>query len=349
MAESSVLLGQRLAQSFKPPFLLSGADTQTVLGALVKGSPQLDQIRKRLDTEDGDFLDLDYLSLPPRKSRHHDTKPLSDASPVALLVHGLGGSSASAYVRFCANDLLRRGVRPVCVNLRGSSGEPNRGQRLYHAAAYEDVLFALERLFDMHPAVSRFSVIGFSLGASITLNLVGRLGDKLDPRLVCAAAVSPPIDLLRGADALENGAGRKWTRYLLTGLRTILKPRLGTFTVPGVDDKAAYDAPTIRMFDEHLIAPLHGFPSANEYYKLASSGPYLKHIARPTLVIRSRDDPFLAPTDVDIPDLKTNPAIVPVLTERGGHIGYVTSKGLGMEAWAEPTVAEWVAGELLRT
>lgn len=341
MSHPSLLLGQQLSESFKPPALLKGGDTQTILGSLAKRNPgKLRQRRIRLEPLwDGDFLDIDYLEL--EKSGKVDAK-----APVVLLVHGLGGSSASAYVRYCASELLRRGIRPVAMNMRGSSGEPNRAQRLYHAAAYEDVEFVLKKLFEEHPEVERFGVVGFSLGASIVLNLVGRLGKELDPRVAAAVAVSPPLDLLKGADALENGAGKKWTRYLLSGLRTILKPRLETFVAPGVDAHKAYEAQTIRMFDEYLIAPLHGYPDSTTYYKKASSVPFLKAIARPTLVIRSRDDPFLAPTDVDIPELKDNEHIVPVLTEHGGHIGYVVQKGIGWVPWAEPTVAQWLAGEL---
>lgn len=51
---------------------------------------------------------------------------------------------------------------------------------------------------------------------------------------------------------------------------------------------------SIRAFDEHVTAPLHGFSgAAASYYARASSRPYLPQIQTPTLILQAKDDPFL--------------------------------------------------------
>ena len=50
---------------------------------------------------------------------------------------------------------------------------------------------------------------------------------------------------------------------------------------------------TFREFDDVFTAPLHGFRGVDHYWDSSSSGPYLAHIAVPTLVLNARNDPFL--------------------------------------------------------
>ena len=46
--------------------------------------------------------------------------------------------------------------------------------------------------------------------------------------------------------------------------------------------------------DGHVIAPMFGFSCASEYYRSASSGPYLSRVRRPTLVVHCANDPIVA-------------------------------------------------------
>ncbi|KXS19783.1 AB-hydrolase YheT [Gonapodya prolifera JEL478] len=308
--------------TFSPASWLSNPHIQTVMGHLVKvPAVRATSIRRvKIDTPDNDVLFLDYIDVAPDTNTW---EKLGENSPICLIIHGLGGSAAGSQVRFAARELAARGVRPVALNMRGAA-EPNIQPRLYHSGAFEDVETACNAVLARHPDVP-LGLVAISLGSVITLNLLGRRASQLDPRIACAGLVSPPFDLSKGATALETGASQIWNKYLLAGVRRLLEERRNQFASrPEIDVQKAINAKTIREWDEKFIAPLHGFQGAEDYYAKASPIPYLVAINRPTLVVRAKDDPFLAPSDVDIPQLKTNPYIVPLLFPTGGHVGFVT-------------------------
>jgi hypothetical protein len=79
---------------------------------------------------------------------------------------------------------------------------------------------------------------------------------------------------------------------------------------------------TIRDFDEAVTAPLHGFGSAEEYYTKSSCRQYLHNIHVPTLLVQSKDDPFMTQDLLPGSD-ELSSAITLELTEKGGHVGFV--------------------------
>jgi len=97
---------------------------------------------------------------------------------------------------------------------------------------------------------------------------------------------------------------------------------------------------TFRDFDEHVTAPLHGFAGADDYYRRSSSRQYLKGIQIPTLIVQSRDDPFM--THAVIPqDGELSSAIELELYNNGGHVGFIG----GVLPWLPEY---WLEGRILR-
>ena len=127
---------------------------------------------RRVDTADGDFLDLDWLgpAMP---------------DPLVVILHGLEGSSSSHYVRALAHGLAARGLASVVMHQRGCSGEPNRLARFYHAGETEDLRFVLEHCRRRRPG-GRLYAVGYSLGGNVVLKWLGQAQDSL---LDAAAAV----------------------------------------------------------------------------------------------------------------------------------------------------------------
>jgi len=73
---------------------------------------------------------------------------------------------------------------------------------------------------------------------------------------------------------------------------------------------------------------LSGFDSAADYYAKSSSNQFLPWIDTPTLLIHSRDDPFMTPEIIPGPsDLSSS--ITLEISDRGGHVGFV-ERGTGM-------------------
>jgi predicted alpha/beta-fold hydrolase len=322
---------------FRPAPGLGNPHVQTLAGKLLRPAVEVPLRRERLETSDGDFLDLDFAGGDDRWSA---------AGPLAVVLHGLEGNSRRRYMRTTFAALLRRGVRPVGLNFRGCSGEPNRTARAYHSGETGDLREVLEWLRDRWGGP--MGLVGYSLGGNVVLKLAGESGAAASSAGVEAvAAVSVPFDLAAGARALEAGLmGRLvYTRYFMGGLRsrTVAKGDL----VEGLCDlEAVRRARTIREFDDAATAPIFGFESAADYYDRSSSARFIDGIRVPTLVVHSRDDPFLPARAIPEAALEANPAITPVLTDRGGHQGYVAGSILRPEFWVEEVVADWMADHL---
>lgn len=312
---------------------LSGPTRQTIGGKLLrarteKRSGPLRVERERWETPDGDFLDLDLV------------EPEHPTGDVALILHGLEGSTRRPYVRITLRELARRGVRGVAMNFRTCSGEPNRLPRSYHSGDTGDLRWVLSQL----DGARSVSVIGFSLGGNVLLKYLGEEGDAAGISRACA--ISVPFDLSAGADAIQRGAaGVVYTQYFLRSLKRKVKWKaelLGGDLV-----QPALAARTIREFDDVLTAPLHGFIDAEDYYARSSSGGFLPQVRVPTLLIQSRDDPFQPQDALPLMSMVENPSIRPLLTDRGGHLGFVgTGNGRSRFFWAEEEAARWVANQL---
>src|SRR5262249_39088106 len=71
--------------------------------------------------------------------------------------------------------------------------------------------------------------------------------------------------------------------------------------------------------------PVCGFGTAQRYYALCSSAQFLPAIRLPTLVLSSRDDPLIPAHSLE--QAIWSPSTWLVLTERGGHLGYLGRAG----------------------
>jgi uncharacterized protein len=322
---------------FRPAPWLPGAHLQTVGGKYLRPHPDPGLEPLRIETPDGDFLDLE-VGPEPRSG-----------APVVLVLHGLEGSSRRGYVRVAMSELLRRGLRPVGLNFRSCSGEPNQRPRFYHSGETEDLTHVLEVLSERFPG-RPLGAMGFSLGGNVLLKHLGESGEGSSsgrPRLRAAAAISVPFDLSAGARVIEEGfMGRIYTRYFVRSLREKLRlkePLLREL----LDLEAAMKAATLREYDEAATAPLHGFPDAETYYRASSSLAFLPRIRTPALLLQSGDDPFLPPGSLPMREVDENPFLLGAFTRTGGHVGFVTGpRPWRPRFWAEEEAARYLSGVL---
>lgn len=351
---------------FRPADWLPNPHLQTMFGKVLRPDPALPVERWRLETPDRDFVDLDVGPEPVRPLDRSDDG--AGAAPVGLVLHGLGGSSSTRYVRLAFRELLERGIRPVGFNFRSCSGEMNRTLRFYHSGETGDLDHVAEALTDRFPGRA-LGAVGFSLGGNVLLKYLGERGAKGEERrakgegrgggarnggkpspIRAAVAISVPFDLLRGSRTLEQGLmGRLYTRYFLRSLqrKTEIKSRHMAELAALVDLAAVRAARTLREYDDAFTAPLHGFRDAEEYYRMSSSGRYLRRIRVPTLLLQAADDPFLPPGSLPEAEVAGNPWITPGFTRRGGHVGFIGGRGPWAPSfWAEAEAARFLAHAL---
>lgn len=291
---------------------------------MARGGHRLAIQRQRLETEDGDFVDIDILAAPA-------------PSPRVFVLHGLEGSSEAGYVAEVFRQAKHRGWGAIGLNFRSCSGELNRLAPSYHSGSTADVLFVARKLRQRPgPLVA----IGFSLGGNVLLRLLGETGSTAP--LDAAAAISAPYDLQACARVLDSGGGWSWI-YRRHFLRSLLKKALeNSRRFPELFDRNKLRALSgIEAFDDAVTAPLNGFASAADYYVRCSSGPILGRVLRPTLLINALDDP-LSPAQVP-PEAFANPNLSILLTEKGGHVGFVGGSLLRPKYWAEKQAMEFLS------
>jgi predicted alpha/beta-fold hydrolase len=308
----------RLSVPYTAPRWLPGGHAQTIYGALLAACGPLPMYtRRRWDTPDGDFIDVDRMGSDP-------------GSPLVVLFHGLEGSSGSHYARALSGTLAEAGWRLAVPHFRGCSGEPNRLARAYHSGDSEEIGWMLAR-FSVEAQGAPLVAVGVSLGANALLKWLGEAGRAASEKVRCAVAVSAPLDLTASGDALGRGFNRLYSRVFLSSLKRKARDKARRF--PGVLDlRAARRASTLREFDDAVTAPLHGFRDAGDYWRRSSSRPWLAHIRVPTLLLNARNDPFMPPEALPA-DHEVSDAVQREFPEEGGHVGFVSGPFPGNFDW----------------
>ncbi|OUS10499.1 hypothetical protein A9Q89_11015 [Gammaproteobacteria bacterium 53_120_T64] len=298
---------------------------QTIYPSLFRRVKEVPWRRERIATEDGDFIDLDWLvSHQPR---------------LLLLCHGLEGSSDTHYIKGMTLACASAGWDVVAYNFRGCSGEPNRLARSYHSGSSDDLAFVINHVLAARP-YSKLALTGFSLGANQVLKYLGENRDDRPSQLCGATAISPPCDLSACSDHLEQADNwlykARFLRSLLAKVaakRSLIEAEIGSLS--------AKKCRSIRDFDEHFVAPLNGFTSAEDYYQRTSSRQFLSSIEHPVLLLSSFDDPFLPnscyPSAVDINNARVRLAY----TRHGGHVGFMQAHPQGWY-WGEQQNVEFL-------
>lgn len=322
---------------FTPSKWLPGGHSQTVLGRMMRRKSGLIFQRRRIETPDGDFIDLDFPEVA-------GYLPARDA-PIVLLLHGLEGNARRSYACETYHRLARLGIRSVGMNYRSCSGEINRTARFYHSGATDDVTLVLAKLAEWFPN-SRRGLIGFSLGANLTLKFMGERRNEGRDWVAAAVAVSPPFDMAKSSDLLAHGFNRLYVHYFLSTLRPKIRAK-AELLEPLVDMDKLLAARTFREFDNAGTAPLSGFRDADDYYEKCSTAQFLPQIQVPTLVLRALDDPLFAPDDVPYDALGANPCLTAGITPSGGHMGFVEGWPGRFNCWAEQEATRYLAAHLL--
>lgn len=321
-----------VSSPYSPPLVLLGGHLQTLYGTLFRQIDFPYDRRERIDTPDGDFLDLDWAEA-------RSPNPVAPPARAAIITHGLEGSTDGQYVRGMARALARRGWDVCAWNLRGCSGEPNRRPATYHSGKTEDLACVIDHV-DTH-GYDEIVLVGFSLGGNLTLKYLGEQGSSLPPRIRGAATFSVPVDLKASSHQIGHVTNWHYTQYFLRSLQDKIRQKAEQHP-DTVSTDPLHDVRTLRDFDDAYTAPLNGFGDADTYYRAASSRSVLSEIAIPTLLVNAANDPFLADTCYPTEIAADHPHLTLDVPNQGGHVGFVTFNEAG-EYWSERRAASFLA------
>ena len=173
--------------------------------------------------------------------------------------------------------------------------------------------------------------VGVSVGGSVLVNWLGRVEAGAARVISAAAVVSTPLDLTSAGIAIGRGLNRIYTRNFLGTLKP--KSLAMSKRFPGLLDPARVrGARTMYEFDDAVTSLLHGFEGATDYWRRASSKPWLARVRVPTLVLNARNDPFV-PAESLPGKSDVSREVLLLQPDDGGHAGFLTGPFPGNLDW----------------
>jgi len=259
-----------------------------------------------------------------------------------IVVHGLEGSTDSQYMRGIARDGLDAGMNVVLVNQRNCGGMDAAAPTLYNSGLSGDVA-AVARNVVEHDGVSRFVLIGFSMGGNLVLKLAGEWSREAPSQFLAVVAVCPAMDLAASADALHEPANRLYEYYFMLQLFQRFRRKAKLF--PRDFDAARLKGiSSLREFDDRVTAFYCGFTGADDYYARAAASNVVDRIAVPGLIVHAANDPFIRLVAETRQRIAANPNLTFIETSDGGHCAFLGARD-GREPddgrWAERTAVEF--------
>ncbi|MGI9533292.1 YheT family hydrolase [Lutimonas sp.] len=282
--------------------------------------------RKRMETRDGDFMDIDFSTVGSEK--------------LFIIIHGLEGSSSSKYVTAMTHIANQNGYDVAAVNLRGCSGETNRHLYSYHSGKTDD-LDELINYLDQIGVYQLFHIVGYSLGGNMLLKYLGEDRKKYSPKLASGTGVSVPCDLKGSSETIAKFWNMVYMQRFLISLKKKTLIKMEQFPEVGLDKNAILNSKNFLDFDNYFTAPVNGFEDAEDYWKRNSCRQFLHGIQTPSLLITSVDDPFLSSSCIPLEEAKNNDFFHLEMTNFGGHVGYNSNFENGSGYWLEKRIIDF--------
>jgi len=284
---------------------------------------EVDYQRERMETSDGDFMDIDFSRVGSKK--------------LIIIIHGLEGSSNSKYVTALARISNEHGYDVAAVNLRGCSGETNRKLNAYHSGKTDDLAEIIAYL-EKTQAHESLYVVGYSLGGNLLLKYLGESRTDYCSALKGGIGVSVPCDLKGSSEAIATFWNMVYMQRFLISLKKKTRIKIEQFPDAGLNKEAIQNAKNFLDFDNYFTAPVNGFEDAEDYWKKNSCKQFIDTIELPSLLITSMDDPFLSASCIPIKEAKSNRQFHLEVTPYGGHVGYNSNFENGSGFWLEKRI-----------
>jgi predicted alpha/beta-fold hydrolase len=325
---------------FRPHTMIRGGHLQTIAGAYLPNGLKFDAKIHQILLPDGDCLALHEDDVGGSLSPGPRTP-----SPVALLLHGLAGSHQSGYMLRVSAKLRAKGIRVFRLDLRGCGAGIGLARYPLHAGRSEDAAAVLDFVHYLCPN-SQIHLIGFSMGGNIVLKLAGELAENAPPYLASVAAASPPIDLAQCTREIQRGLNQIYDRAFVKALIKHIAAR--NTLVPDAHSRPLLPRPRRLMdFDSLFTAPLSGFADVHDYYARASSGPLLRNISIPTLIIAAASDPIVPVACFEQTTYSSTTQLI--IAPCGGHLGFIAAKNHDPDLrWLDWRIVDWIQNDFPR-
>ncbi|MEE8597672.1 MAG: alpha/beta fold hydrolase, partial [bacterium] len=257
--------------NYRAPLFLQNGHIQSIYPTLFRKFDTGFYERERIFTPDDDFLDLDWSKTGSKK--------------LAIISHGLEGSSHRNYVVGMVKMLNRNGWDALAWNYRSCSGEINRRLRFYNSGTIDDLEVVIQHAVKAE-SYKEIVLIGFSMGGNLSLLYLGNKGSRVDSKIGKAVVFSVPCDLKASTQELAKFQNKIYMRKFLKTLHQKIRAKMEL--MPGqINDDDYHLIKNFKDYDNRYTAPLHGFKNAEDYWNKCSSNQFISEIKIPTLIVNA--------------------------------------------------------------
>ncbi|MEM0995947.1 MAG: alpha/beta fold hydrolase [Bacteroidota bacterium] len=313
--------------SYSAPYVLSNRHVATIVPNLIRFPRGIKYQRERIDTPDGDFLDLDWSRVGSQR--------------LLIVSHGLESNSRAVCVRGMVKYFNRRNWDALCWNFRSCSGEPNRKPHYYHPGMTDDFQLIIDQAESA--GYEEIALLGFSMGGAATLRYLAEKGTRLSPRVKRSVVFSAPTDLGACSENLADPSLAYYARRFLISYRRKMTQKEKLY--PGSNDLARWDeVQNLPDFDRIFNAPWYGCATTQEFYQLVNTHHRIPQIEIPSLIVNAENDPFLPENCYPIDGAGRSNNVFLEIPKMGGHVGFMTLSWKGIY-WSETRTEAFLNGE----
>ena len=145
---------------YKPtPWLING-HIHTIWGMKFKGKSNFQPKKEEINFKDGGQVIIEHFVLE---------KTLEDA-PILFIIHTMGGGSREPCTNWAAFNFMNKGYRVIICSCRGCNGSKLKTKRICDSTNYQDTHVIIEHILKKYPKSKKKFLLGFSMGAMISLS-----------------------------------------------------------------------------------------------------------------------------------------------------------------------------------
>ena len=315
-----------LNPNFKPYFFLPFAFQQSLVCAsnyvIQKNSNRKFQFREEKINNYGLRIYWPYFS---------DQIEINDNNtPILLILPGMTGTINDSVVINCAIEGLKKGYHVCVYQMRIISEDfgVDENQKFTHK---EDINLAIDYIrTNPNYGKAKIYAIGYSYGANNLLSFLGDINskfDKINKKIEAAVSVSNPFDMKLCQRLCEYNIISCLVSFLeRRNSRKIRKSLENCKNIKNMNIEELVNCYDVKKFDEIFSAKVYGDKSADDYYRNISSCNKMEKIDVPVLCIQSDDDPMTPRDVIAYDEVKNNPNIFLIVTDRGSHMSFISNE-----------------------
>jgi uncharacterized protein len=315
-----------------PPFIFRNKHLHTIAPAIFRKVNIQKCNTEEIITPDNDFIEIDHYS--------------NNNNIAAILTHGIEGNSRKPYMLGMINVLLDAGIDAIAINLRGCSGKDNHLLSSYHAGKTDDLSTVINFVIQKYK-YQQIVLIGFSLGANITLKYVGESGNQVPSVVKAAIGISVPCDLASTSIKLSSFSNQLYLNRFLKSLKSKAINKIKKFKIDNITEKDILKTRNFCDFDSIFTAPVHDFESAQDYWTKCSSKQFMKNICIPTYILNALDDPMLSIQSYPFDECRNHAYVFFETPHYGGHVGFTRNLKMNQIFYHEIRVIDFLKQNLL--